>query len=289
MIAGPMRKTMAALFWIAVAVAMFLVALFVWQDRLIYLPQRANLAQVAAGGLQPWPSAADFRGLVAQPPGPARGTVVVFHGNAGHAGHRGYYAEALVPLGWRVILAEYPGYGPRPGAVGEASLVPDAEETLALAQRTTGRPVIVVGESLGAGVAAAAVARQRAATAGLVLITPWNTLADVGAHHYPWLPVRWMLRDRYDSVHNLAGYDRPVVVAVAERDTIVPARFGTALHSALGGRKRLLVIAGGEHNDWPERVDAAWWRAVLAEIVQDTKPAAPQDAGAGDRKADRGR
>ena len=51
-----------------------------------------------------------------------RGTAIVFHGNAGHAGHRAYYARALTPLGLRVILAEYPGYGPRAGQPGEQAL-----------------------------------------------------------------------------------------------------------------------------------------------------------------------
>jgi hypothetical protein len=54
-----------------------------------------------------------------------------------------------------------------------------------------------------------------------------------------------------------------VLVAVAERDSIVPARFGTALYAALREPKRLLTIAGADHNDWPGRVDAAWWRGVL--------------------------
>ncbi len=192
-----------------------------------------------------------------------RGTAIVFHGNAGHAGHRDFYVRALEPLGMRVILAEYPGYGPRPGKPGEASFLADAEQTLELAHRQYGGPLLVIGESLGSAVAAAAAARQRELTAGLLLITPWDRLANVGSYHYPWLPVKWMLRDEYDSMAQLAGFDRPVVVAVAERDSIVPARLGTALHAGLGGPKQLVVIAGSDHNDWPDRVDAAWWRAVI--------------------------
>jgi pimeloyl-ACP methyl ester carboxylesterase len=104
------------------------------------------------------------------------------------------------------------------------------------------------------------------------LITPWERLAQVGAHHYPWLPVRWMLRDEYDSVARLARFDRPVLVAVAERDRIVPARFGTALHAGLGGPKRLVVIEGSDHNDWPERVDAVWWGEAMGFVVRGRGP-----------------
>src|SRR5690606_25130066 len=119
----------------------------------------------------------------------------------------------LVPLGVRVVLAEYPGYGPRTGKPGEAAFVADAVETVERVHREYGGDLLLVGESLGAAIAAAAGAHHRARVAGLILVTPWNRLADVGAHHYRWLPVRWMLRDRYDVVQSLATFDRPVVVA----------------------------------------------------------------------------
>ena len=256
-------KPMGTLIWIAVACLVVVAAMFMWQDRLLYFPARTTLERVASGGLRAWPSSQEFRGLVAEPPGAVRGTAIVFHGNAGHVGHRAFYARALTPLGLRVILAEYPGYGPRTGMLGEASLVADAQETVALAHRQYGAPLLLMGESLGAAVAAAAAAQHPDLTAGLLLITPWDRLAHVGSHHYPWLPVKWMLRDEYDTLVHLAKFDRPVVVAVAERDSIVPARFGTALHAALGGPKHLVVITASDHNDWPDRVDAAWWRAAI--------------------------
>jgi fermentation-respiration switch protein FrsA (DUF1100 family) len=233
------------------------------QDRLLYFPQRATVAGLAQGGLAAWPSADEFRGVVAQPQGTTRATAIVFHGNAGHAGHRAYYAAALARLGVRVILAEYPGYGPRDGEVGEGPMVEDASRSIELAHRQYGPPLLVLGESLGAGVAAGAVAHQREVVAGLMLITPWDRLEKVASHHYPWVPVGWLLRDRYDSVAHLAGFRRPVLVAVAEQDDIVPAQFGEALYSALPEPKRLLVIRDAGHNDWPGRVDAAWWRQAV--------------------------
>jgi len=250
---------MSNVLWIAAVCLGFLGLVFVLQDRLLYFPARATVEQLGGAGLRPWPSAQDFRGLVAEPQGAVRGTAIVFHGNAGHAGHRAFYADALVPLGLRVILAEYPGYGPRPGKPGEASLVADADETVALAHGQYGGPLLLVGESLGAAVAAAAGARQRALTAGLLLITPWDRLPNVASHHYPWLPVKWLLRDLYDTSSRLATFDGPVVVVIAGQDSIVPARFGLALHAALGPSKQLMQIDGAGHNDWPALVDAAWW------------------------------
>ena len=270
-------KVVAPLLWLLLAAGVLVAAMALFQDRLLYFPARATVAQMSTGGLSAWPPGAtgaqDFRGLVAEPAGPVRGTVVVFHGNAGHAGHRSYYADALTAFGLRVILAEYPGYGPRDtprdSAMGEANLVADAEQSLRLAHRLHGAPLLVVGESLGAGVAAAATARTREHVAALLLITPWDRLENVAAFHYPWLPVRWLLRDRYDSAGHLAAFNGPVMVAVAERDRIVPARFGVALHAALPGRKQLDVLAGAGHNDWLMRVDDAWWRGTVAFLLGD--------------------
>jgi len=259
---------MGTLLATVVACLVLLAALHLGQDRLLYFPERTSVERITSERLRAWPSAQDFRGLVAEPAGAARGTVVVFHGNAGHAGHREHYARALVPLGLRVILAEYPGFGPRDGRPGEATLVADTGETIALAHRRYGDPLIVIGESLGAAVAAGASATQRGQVAGLLLITPWDRLASVAAHHYPWLPVRWMLRDPYDSVARLANFDRTVVVVVvAERDRVVPAHFGTALHDTLKGPRHLLVIPASGHNDWPDRVDAGWWHDVIAKLL----------------------
>jgi uncharacterized protein len=256
----------------AAALALLLAALValgapaLMQDRLLYFPARATVAQMEAGGLRAWPAAEDFRGLVAEPAAPGadvRGTAIVFHGNAGHAGHRDACVAALRPLGLRVILAEYPGYGPRDGAPGEASLVADAAESIALAHRQHGAPLLVIGESLGAGVAAAAAARQREAVAALMLVTPWDRLESIASHHYPWLPVKWLLRDRYDSVEHLAAFGRPVLVVVAERDDIVPARYAEMLYQGLGAPKELRTLPRAGHNDWWNFVDRGWWQQAV--------------------------
>ena len=256
---------------LAIACLIVFAGIAMFQDRLLYFPDKASLGDMVSGGVRAWPAPQDLRGLVAEPSGPVRGTAIVFHGNAGHAGHRAFYAKALTPLGLRVILAEYPGYGPRDGAVGEQNLVADAEQTIAIAHRVYGAPLLLIGESLGAAVVAAAAARPRDKTAGLLLITPWDRLENVGAYHYPWLPVKWLLRDRYDSVTHLASFGRPILVAVAERDSIVPARFGTALYEALAEPKRLTVLKGAEHNDWPGRVDDNWWREATGFLLGESR------------------
>lgn len=264
---GKIRSIAARL---ALAVGLLFLArlgIAVIQDRLLYYPVQASVAELTGDGLQAWPSPQDFRGLLAEPAGAARATVVVFHGNAGNVGHRTYYAAALTRLGLRVILAEYPGYGPRTGALGEDSLVADAAQTIALAHQRYGAPLLVIGESLGAGVAAAASARQRGQIAGVWLITPWDKLENVAAHHYSWLPVSWFLRDRYDSAAHLAAFGRPILVTVAERDEIIPPRFGNALYAALNDPRRLTTLKGAGHNDWLGYTDEAWWREAVRFLL----------------------
>ncbi|WP_233805596.1 alpha/beta hydrolase [Paraburkholderia sp. HP33-1] len=236
-------------------------------DRFLYFPEKAATEDVVSGGLRAWPTPETFRGLVAEPAGSARATAIVFHGNAGHAGHRSFYTAALTRFGLRVILAEYPGYGPRDGTPAEETLVADAQQTIALAHRHYGAPLLIIGESLGAGVAAAAGSRERDKTACLLLITPWDRLEHVAAHHYPWLPVKWLLRDQYDSVTHLELFGRPVLVVVAERDSIVPPRFGEALYNSLAEPRQLMVVKAAEHNDWIGRVDETWWREAIGFLL----------------------
>lgn len=241
------------------------------QDDLLYYPDKAPLERVLADaqedGLVPWPSPTDYRGLRREPAGPTRATVVLFHGNAGHAGHRAWYADELSRLGLRVILAEYPGYGPRDGKPSEATLVADAIETLARVRRDHPGPIILAGESIGAGVAAAAWTEAPDGITALLLLTPWDKLESVAKHHYPWAPVSLLLRDRYDNTMNLAAFNGRIAVAIAEHDSIVPPQFGRALFNALPEPKRLWVVPSSDHNDWWSRVDAAWWRSVSGYLL----------------------
>lgn len=252
------------------ALALAMMGFGMFQNKLLYFPTSATVGELTANGLVAWPSAEDFRGLLAEPPGVPRATAIVFHGNAGHAGHRQFYAEQLMPLGLRVILAEYPGYGPRNGDLGEANFLVDARQTVALAQQRFSGPMVIIGESLGAGVAAGAWEGNHVDS--ILLITPWDRLENVARHHYPWLPVQWLLRDPYDSVSRLRGFVRPVLVVVAGEDTIIPPPFGRALFEALPSPKRLAQIEQAGHNDWFDRLDTSWWRQALDFLLADTSP-----------------
>lgn len=258
-----MKEKLGGVVQILAVVVLMIGGLAMLQDDLIYFPenppQAGVLAEARRAGLTPWPDENGYRGLLREPEGKAVGTLVLFHGNAGHAGQRDWYADQLVRLGLRVILAEYPGYGSRGGQLGETALVADAAETLARVRGQFPGPLLVAGESLGAGVAAAVSADATA----LLLITPWDSLASVARHHYPWFPASLLLRDRYDSVANLAAYRGRVAVVVAEHDSIVPPEASRRLFETLGEPKRLWSVPGADHNDWMTGVNAAWWTSVV--------------------------
>lgn len=241
---------------------------YLMQDRFLYFPDRdmPDAPQVTRLGLTFWPAeGSSFLGYTQlQVPENPGGTLVVFHGNAGAAWHREYFASWLTPLGYRVILAEYPGYGGRTGKMGEKPFVEDATKTVALAYEQFGGPLFLVGESLGCGVAAGVAANPPVPVAGVLMITPWDNLPDLAKTLYPFLPVRWFLRDVYDNRQNLNRFDGPSAVAVAEQDEIIPKSHGIRLYEALTGEKQLYLISGAYHNTWQSLVGAAWWGEVMA-------------------------
>lgn len=250
-----------------------LLVLYFFQDRLLYQPQRATLDQVralaATRGLSLWPSdGRDYRGFVqTESQGELRGNIVVFHGNAGDALDRTYYVDALGRLGYRVLLHEYPGYGARQGNPGEAAIAQEACASIRQLKQAYPGPLYLFGESLGAGVAGSVAGKCGSEIDGIVLITPWDTLADLAQAIYWFLPARWLVRDRYDNISNLQGYAGPVAVLMAEYDEIVPAGNTRRLYHALPTLKRLWIFKRHGHNNWPIYPDEGWWQEVM-EFIQ---------------------
>jgi hypothetical protein len=266
------RNLMRTLLYLLAGYLLLVGFVFVVQRNMLYFPDPVPPAieAVRLGGgmtLEPWPAGHPaFRGYAGAglPEGsPVRGTVVVFHGNAGGARDRVYYWLALEARGYRVVLAEYPGYGGRGGELGEDSFVRDGRETARQALAAFGGPLLVWGESLGAAVAAGVAADPTLPVAGVVLITPWDRLSDLAQTLYWYLPARWLLRDRYDNIAYLNQYGGKVAVLVAERDEIIPARHSQRLYDALREPKRRWVFEEAGHNSWPVDPRAAWWDEVL--------------------------
>ncbi len=245
---------------------------YLFQNTLIFHPDTCQVSslihRVKGSPVELWPSGdKTYRGLIssahaAQP----RGTIVVFHGNAGSAFDRLYYVSALQPLGYRVLLAEYPKYGARPGTLGEESLVSDAIATVKAVREQFNGPLYVWGESLGCAVATAVTSEKSLEVDGLVLITPWKNLPELAQSIYWFLPARWMVRDRFDNVANLVAYQNPVAVLMADSDEIIPNKHTMAFYESIQSPKRLWVFKNAGHNSWPVSPDEKWWREVTEFI-----------------------
>jgi len=237
------------------------------QNRFLYFPSAEwpTEQMLRYENVKLWQAAdKDYQGLIAAQEATApNGTLVLFHGNGGTALDRGFYLKPFMDLGFRVVLAEYPKYGGRPGKVGEKPFVTDGFKTVRLAYEQYGDPLYLVGESLGCAVAAA-IARQTSVTvAGIILITPWDTLAAVAKSLFPFLPVQLVLTDKYDSIENLKLFKNKIAVVGAERDEILPIKHAVNLYNHLPeDRKRMWIIKGAGHNDWPMYTDASLFREV---------------------------
>jgi len=244
---------------------------FLFQRKLLYMPAKFQLPQeqAFAAGLKYWPDLEDFRGFLSvEEPADALGTVIIFHGNAGAAYDRLFYAKALVRQKLRVILAEYPGYGGRNGRLSEETLVQDARKTIKQAYQEFGGPVFVWGESLGCGVLASAVRKIDVPVKGVVLFLPWDSLPMVAKTHYWYLPVHQLLKDRYNSIENLKDFKGKVAVLLAGNDEIIPVAHGQKLYDSLSAQKRLWVFEGATHNEMPVEANLAWWEEVVTFISE---------------------
>ncbi|TDE02852.1 alpha/beta fold hydrolase [Jiangella asiatica] len=178
-----------------------------------------------------------------------RMAVLVVPGNGGNRVGRAGLAEELRRRGLAVLLMDYRGYGGNPGSPSEEGLARDATAAVE-ALEDLGYPAertIYFGESLGSGVVAALQALRP--PAGVVLRSPFPELADVGSRHYPWLPVRLLLRDRFRVVEHLAGSEVPVTVVYGDRDSVVPPDLSARVADEAPALSERVVIAGADHND----------------------------------------
>jgi pimeloyl-ACP methyl ester carboxylesterase len=252
----------------------FVLICFLSQNSLLYHPFPRSVAETVddgdRAGLVLWPQAdLNYRGLIDETAhGPAkRGTIICVHGNGGNAPNRYYYRDALQPLGFNVLLYEYPGFGARPGTLRENVIVNDLRKTIQRAQQELGGPVYLLGESLGCGVVASAAADPVVPVAGIILITPWDTLVHVAQDRFWFLPVQYLVNDHFDSVSNLKEHYQPIAVAIAEEDEIIPPRLGHHLYETLPEPKKLWVFKNAGHNNWPKNPDLKWWQEMTDFIT----------------------
>jgi hypothetical protein len=248
-------KTIAAIAALLAILYALACAWLAWRQRdLIYYPQLTRVP-VSETDFALDRGDATLRGWRVNPG--RRDAIVYFGGNAESIESMAPRLAAWFPEHTSYLLA-YRGYGASDGRPSEAALTSDAVALYDAVRRAhpEGR-IALIGRSLGSGVAAHVAARRP--VDALVLITPFDSLASVAQAHMRWLPVRWLMRDRFEAVRDLAGYRGPVLVIRAGQDEIVPAASTQALVDALPVRPAVVDLSEAGHNtvDGDPRFDRA--------------------------------
>ena len=240
---------------VAVLLAVLVGLLWAFQRRLVYLPAGGPVpaaADAVPGGRDVELTTADGLTLGAWfVPGPTADApaVLVANGNGGHRGMRAPLARALSAAGLAVLLFDYRGYGGNPGSPSEEGLALDvraARSHLLEAGVPEGR-LVYYGESLGCAVVTELAVHHP--PAGLLLRSPFVDLAAVGEVHYPFLPVRSLLRDRYPVAAQVAEVRAPTTVVYGTADAIVPPEQSRQVADAATQLHRRIEVPGAGHND----------------------------------------
>lgn len=265
------RMVWSILGTLAAAYVALLIVVFLFQSRLVYFPGIGKdiIATPRDAGLEfeevrlTTEDGVSLHGWFV-PEKSSRGTVLLFHGNAGNISHRLEYLLMFHRLGYSTFIFDYRGYGKSGGSPSEQGTYRDAMAAwryLVETRKLKPRRIILLGESLGGAVAAWLAARER--PGALILASVFTSAPDLGAEVYSFLPVRLLSRYRYHTRDYLASVQSPVLVAHSREDDIVSFRHGQALFAAAHGPKAFLEMRGG-HNDGFIFMREAWTAALGA-------------------------
>ena len=257
----------------AVAVGLPLVV-YLAQDSLIFYRQplsdarRAEIARrfpAASEVTIPAADGARLHGWLVKPQGVERVPLVLYYGgNAEEASHMleaiGDTTRGDTPgVAWLVL--NYRGYGASEGTPSQSAMVTDA---LAHFDFASGLPnidtqrIFAFGRSLGSGVAVQLASHRP--VRGVILVSPYDSLAAVAKRYYWYLPVDWMLKHRFDSIGLAPQMKPPLLCFIAERDEVIPPEHAERLFAAWGGPKRKVLLGGAGHNTTDSA--AGFWPAV---------------------------
>jgi fermentation-respiration switch protein FrsA (DUF1100 family) len=239
---------------LALLVALGVVGTRVLQQRLLYMPDtqrtlpiEADLPEVVEREL----IMADGEKIVtwwgkAQPGCP---TLLYVHGNGGSLVTRSERIRKYMAHGYGIVMMTYRGFGGSTGRPTETANVSDAKEVYE-AVRASGIPardIVIYGESLGTGVAVQVVAEK--AVGGVILDAPYTSIVDLATLHYPYLPARWLMTDRYETLRFAARVKAPVLIVHGEADDIIPVAMSRQVAAALTGPVQVATFAGAGHSD----------------------------------------
>jgi uncharacterized protein len=224
------------------------------QRRLTYFPNATRFAPAEiglSGVTEETLTAPDGAKLIAwyAPAPPGRPTLLYFHGNGGGLSGRAYRLERYQKAGFGILMMSYRGYSGSTGSPSEAANYADARLAYDSLRARGLKPadIFVYGESLGSGVATHLA--TQVPVAGVVLDAPFTSIPDVGAKAYPFLPVRLLMAERYDSASRIARINAPLLILHGTRDRVVPVTMGRRLNELAREPKRYIEFPPGGHVD----------------------------------------
>ena len=252
-----MMRKMLIFFGSAVFLYVALVALmFLMQRNMMYMsgdqklsPELADITGLEEISLKT-ADGLSLYGWHKKPLSPDHPTIVWFHGNASHVRVTAERAKPYIRNGYGLLAAEYRGYAGNPGAPTEDGLYKDARAFIEWlkANGVAENDIIVYGESIGTG-PAVQMATEYQRLRALVLESPFTSATDAAAFHYPFAPVKWLLKDRYENIAKITNIKSPLIVVYGDKDRIIPHAFGDKIFQEAPEPKSLIVIPDGDHNN----------------------------------------
>ncbi len=264
----------AVTFTIAIVVLYCLVLWLTWrfQEKLLFFPGGASFP--ACEGID------ELNGIVIDvnhenqrirgfyfPKPNANSTIFLFHGNGGNACDRINYVQGLQDTNVNIFLVEYPGYAGSSEEMSEDSFLQNAEAAVRWWKSVNAptHDLLFFGESMGAGVVSHLASIFEAKL--LILHTPYDSISNVAKHHYPWLPVKSLIRHSFNSVAKLEKNSAPVMILHGDNDKTIPIAHAEALYKSIptGVEKRFERFPRRGHNDlWIS--NASYWNSLEEEI-----------------------
>jgi len=229
-------------------------AAWLGQRYLMYVPNPTRVSPAAAGlaGVEEQVLAApDGARLVAwrAQAAPGKPTILYLHGNAGNLAGRADRFQRYQRRGFGLMMLSWRSYGGSTGRPTESNNIADAILAFDVLVASGVKPeeLVVYGESLGSGVAIQLAGKRP--VGAVVLDAPYTSIVDVAVLSYPYLPVRPLLLDRYESDRHIGKVNAPVLILHGERDSVIPVRMGRALYELVQGEKKLVLFPEGGHVD----------------------------------------
>lgn len=207
---------------------------------------------------------------------PGRPTLLYFHGNGGGLAARADRIRFFLDRGIGVFILAYRGYSGSTGIPSERANVADAllaYDTLAK-EGVKARDIVLYGESLGSGIAVQVAAARP--VGGVILDAPYTSIVDVAERFYPYLPGRWLMTDRYETMHYIGDINAPLLIVHGEADGVIPIEMGRAVFAAAKEPKELATFPMAGHSDHPQ---FGSYDAIL-KWLEKIRPAAEESRGA---------